>query len=68
MLKLLTVKTAIILALTATLTFMTLGLLGVEIKSSYIVTTPIVCGSILLIAIWRSARQLFRRYFGNGTG
>lgn len=67
MLKFLTVKTVIILGLAAIITFVILGLLGVEIRSSYIVATPIVCGTILLVAIWRSARQLIRRIFGNRT-
>ncbi len=64
MLKFLTINTAIILALVATVSFTTLGLLGVQIESSYIVTTAFVCGAILLVAIWRGSRQLLRRFTG----
>jgi len=64
MLKFLTVNTAIILALAATLSFTTLGLLGVQIESSYIVATAIVCGTVLLVAIWRGGRRLLHRFIG----
>ena len=64
MLKFLTVNTAILLALVATFSFTVLGLLGVQIESSYIVTTAFVCGTVLLVAIWRGGRQLLRRFTG----
>lgn len=64
MLKFLTVNTAIILALVATVSFTILGLLGVQIESSYIVATAFVCGTILLVAIWRGSRRLLRRFIG----
>lgn len=64
MLKFLTVNTAIILALVATFSFTTLGLLGVQIESSYIVATAFICGTILLVAVWRGGRRVIRRLTG----
>lgn len=64
MLKFLTVNTAIILALVATFSFTTLGLLGVQIESSYIVATAFISGTILLVAVWRGGRRVIRRLTG----